>query len=64
MRGLKVIQPLKHIVFLDHVTNQKYFIFTSTIPEATKFSGMVTYGEELPTIKLHDHFKTWLCEVT
>ena len=34
----KVRQPFKHVVFWDHVTNQKHFI----MPEATKVSAVVT----------------------
>ena len=52
------------MVFWDHVTNQKHFIFTSTMPETTKSSRVVSKGEGIPTIKSHDHLKEWLCEIT
>ena len=32
--------------------------------EATKASSVVTYDEELPTIKLHGHLNKCLSEVT
>ena len=60
----KITQLFKHVVFWDHVTKQKRFICTTTMPEATKFSGVVTFVEGLPSIKLHDHLSKWLCEVT
>ena len=42
------------------MTNQKQFIFTTTIPEATKVSSMVNYDEGFPTIKSHDHLNKQL----
>ena len=32
-------------------------------PWATKLGRVMTYNEELPRIKYHDHLITWSCEV-
>ena len=34
------------------------------MPDPTKVSSVVTYGESLPITKSHDHLKKWLGEVT
>ena len=38
----EVRQPFKHVVFWDHVTNRKRFIFSTKMPEATKVNSVVT----------------------
>ena len=43
---------------------QKRFIYTNTIPEATKINSAVPYGERFQTIKSHNHLNKWLREVT
>ena len=39
-KGLR--QHFKHMAFGNHGTNQKCFIFSTTMPEATKVISMVT----------------------
>ena len=48
----KVAKPFE--LTWGHVINWKYFIFTIIIFKATKPSTVVTYNEELPSIKLQD----------
>ena len=50
------LQPISHTTLwirghLGHVINQKHFISTTRIPMATKPGRVITYYEELPSIK-------------
>ena len=59
----EIIQPFKHVVYWDHLTNQKRFVPTITMSEATKLTSVVTYDEGLPITKSDDDLDKWLCEV-
>ena len=60
----KVTQSFKHMVFWGHLTDEKHFVLTATMPKATKGSSMVTLDEKLPPVKSYDHLSKWLCEIT
>ena len=45
------------------MTNQKEFVFWTTISRDTKVISVLTYGKGLLN-KSHDHLNKWLCEVT
>ena len=60
----EVMQLFNHVVFWDHVTNQKRLISTTTVPEVAKVNSVVTQSEGLSTIKSDDLLQKWLCEVT
>ena len=51
---LNGLQPIKsfdtQVVLLDHVTNKTYYIFTNTVPMATKLGRVLTYNGGLLTI--------------
>ena len=57
-----VTRPFNNMVFQDHVKNRCY-ISTTTLPMTTKPGRVVTYNEELPSIKLQDPLTTWSCIV-
>ena len=46
---------------INHVTNQNYYVSTTTVPMATKIDWMVTYFERLPFINI---VKPWSSGVT
>ena len=46
------------------MTNLYHYIFTITVPMATKLDKMVTYFDGLLRIKLHDSLITWSCKIT
>ena len=48
----KVTHPIQHC------------ISSTTIPEATKVSNVVSLIKMLPIIKAHEHLNYWLCEIT
>ena len=50
--------PFDHVVSQDHVTGLSHYIFTITMPMATKLCMMVTYLERRPPITSHDHIIT------
>ena len=56
--------PFNYGVLLDHVTNSKHYISTTTISLATKLGKVVIYHEELLLIKLLDPSITCLYKVT
>ena len=60
----QVTWPFNIVLLRDHVTNLNHYISTTTIPGATKPNRMVTYLEEPPAKKSHDHFLTWSCKIT
>ena len=41
VRGL-YMQPFKHVLFKDRLTNRKCFVPSTTLPEATKVNNVVT----------------------
>ena len=43
-----------HKVLIDHLTNEKPYIFTTTIPVANELGTVVTYIEEHLHIKAQD----------
>ena len=45
------------------MTSQKNFISTTAMPKDTKVSSMVTFFEELVTVKSYDHLNMWLYKV-
>ena len=53
----------KSLIFLDHVTNQKHNISTTTTPLATKLGLGSTHYEELPITKLYDLSISQFCDV-
>ena len=63
LRGSYPYSHLNYVVLIDHVSNQKDCIYTTTIPMITKLGKVVTYHEEFPHIKLCDPSMTWFCEV-
>ena len=46
-----------------HVTNLKHVISTARVPMATKHGKMVTYLDELLSIKAHNPLVTWPCKI-
>ena len=59
----EVTWPCDHLISRDHVTNEKYYITTTTVPKATKLGCMVTYFKRLPPIKLLNPLVTWSCKI-
>ena len=45
---------------LNHVTIENHYISPTTVPMATKFGKMMTYSEQLPSMKLLDPVATKL----
>ena len=53
-----------YMILRDHVTSQNHYISTITMPMTMKLGKMLTYLEELLTIKLHNTLIMWSCKVT
>ena len=51
-------QLFKHVVTWGHMI-KTFFISATTIPTATNPGKVVTYNEEVPSIKSHDPLITW-----
>ena len=62
-------QPFQYVVIIitsskGSVDNYIHYIFTTTMTLAIKLGRVVTYDEELPSLKLKDPLMTWICKVT
>ena len=51
----EVKQPFEQVITWDHVINKKHYISTATMLMANKLGMVVTYNEELSSIRSHDH---------
>ena len=56
-----VTQRSNHGVLQNHVTNESYYISTTTVSMATTFYRIATYLDRLLLIYSPDPLITWLC---
>ena len=59
----KVTQSFKHVMMWDHVINQKYYVYTSTMSMPTKPGRVVIRNKELLSIRSRDSLITWYYKV-
>ena len=52
------------MVLRDHVANEKVFISTTAMTEASELGSLMTYVERFPPLKSYEYLNKWLREVT